>query len=99
MSVLIAIAVTATMAAVDVAHARYALAMIEVRRLQGLRAPWLRELARASAWSVIQWGAASVAFLVNVKVSMWYLPFEGLGLALGTLIGGSRRPAGGVSPP
>lgn len=92
----IAAAVTVTMACVDYAHARYALAMMEVRRLQDLRQPWRRALLVASWWSVVQWGSAGVAFAVSVKVSMWFLPFEGLGLFVGTLIGGSRTPGRGV---
>lgn len=90
--------VTATMAAVDFAHARYALAMVEVRRLQDQGRAWRRELVAAAAWSVLQWGSASVAFVVTVKVSLWFLPFEALGLFAGTLIGGSRRTTSGVVP-
>ncbi len=42
---------------------------------------------KASLWSVGQWSAASVGFVVAVKVSMWYLPFEAAGLAIGTYLG------------
>lgn len=71
----LAILVTCTMAALDFCHARYTRAMIAGKALQ------------ASLWSVGQWTAASVGFVVAVKVSMWYLPFEGLGLFLGSYIG------------
>lgn len=93
----LALAVTATMAAVDYATARYSLAMVEVRHLQNECRPYTRSLLVASMWSVIQWGAACVAFVVNVKVSMWFLPFEALGLFVGTLIGGRRRTVRGVN--
>jgi hypothetical protein len=88
---LLAIGVTVAMIAVDYAHARYALAMAQVRHLREAGQPWRDELERAARWSVLQWGAAGVAFVVNVKVSIWFLPFEALGLYWGTKIGGSRR--------
>ena len=75
----LAVAVTATMALVDYAHACYTLAM---QRLQ---------IIRASFWSVAQWGAASVGFIVAVRVSVWYLPFEAVGLFIGTWLGGRWR--------
>ncbi len=59
-------------AAIDYAHARYAYA-----RDAGWR--W-----RAAAWSTAQWCGACVGFLVAVKVSLWLLPFEAAGLAIGT---------------
>lgn len=78
-SVGLAIAVTATMALVDYAHARYTLDMQRLR------------IIRAAFWSVAQWGAASVGFIVAVRVSIWYLPFEAVGLFIGTWLGGRRR--------
>ncbi len=81
---LLAVLVTLTMGAVDFAHARYALAMMRVRRGEH------QALHVAARWSVVQWGAASIGFIVSVKVSMWLLPFEGLGLYLGTMLGGRR---------
>ncbi len=94
----LALLVTVTMAMVDFAHARYALAMYEHRRRRH-RVPWWRamaapvnvpELRAAARWSVVQWAAASVGFVVAVRVSIWLLPFEGLGLWLGTMLGGTR---------
>lgn len=41
---------------------------------------------RASRWSVLQWGGATVGFLVAVKVTLWALPFEAAGLYLGTFL-------------
>ena len=73
---LIALLVTVCMAGVDFCHARYTRAMMEGRVLH------------AAFWSVGQWSAASVGFVVAVKISIWYLPFEALGLFLGTLLGG-----------
>jgi hypothetical protein len=82
--VALAVLVTVSMAMLDYAHARYWAAMKEFHASD--RAWNLR----GALWSVVQWGAGAAAFYVNVRVSMWYLPFEGLGLLLGTLLG-SRR--------
>ena len=79
MNVFIAILVTATMAGVDYCHARYVCALLENR------------IYRAALWSVGQWMAASVGFVVAVKISMWYLPFEAAGLFFGTLLGARRK--------
>ena len=78
MNVLLALLVTVTMAGVDYCHAKYTRAMLEGR------------VYHAAFWSVGQWSAASVGFVVAVKVSMWYLPFEALGLFCGTILGGRR---------
>lgn len=78
MNVVIALLVTATMAAVDYCHANYNGAINARRTIE------------AALWSVGQWGAASVGFVVAVKVSMWYLPFEALGLFVGTILGVRR---------
>lgn len=101
----LAVAVTATMMMVDFAGARHSLALYEHRK-SGWRPSW-REVLRlrhwrtplhaASRWSVVQWGAATVGFVVAVKVSIWFVPFEGLGLKLGTLLGGTRPRASEVS--
>jgi hypothetical protein len=95
--------VTATMATVDFAHARYSLAMQDHRRRvleSGLYVPrwlmvrdwrhWRGPLHIAARWSLVQWGAATVGFVLAVRVTMWLLPFEGLGLWIGTLLGGTR---------
>lgn len=86
----LAVLVTATMAAVDYAHARYSIAMQDVRR--GV----VGALHRAARWSVVQWGAAAVGFVLSVRVTMWLLPFEALGLYLGTLLGGVGEKARGT---
>ncbi len=78
MNILIAILVTVTMAALDFCHAKYTRAMLDNR------------IYHAAFWSVGQWSSATVGFVVAVKLSMWYLPFEALGLFLGTLLGGKR---------
>lgn len=78
MQVLIAILVTASMAGVDFCHARYVREMMDGR------------VYHAGFWSVGQWSAASIGFVVAVKISMWYLPFEAVGLFLGTILGGRR---------
>lgn len=72
--VLLGLLVFASSAAIDFAHAKYAYA-----REAGCR--WC-----AAGWSIVQWSAASVGFVVAVRVSLWLLPAEALGLACGTLI-------------
>lgn len=42
------------------------------------------ERHRAAAWSVCQWMAGLVGFLVAIKVTLWLLPVEAFGLYLGT---------------
>ncbi len=71
---LLALAVFVTTAAVDYAHARYARARDEGRALA------------ASLWSMTQWSATTVGFVVAVRVSFCYLPFEALGLGAGTFV-------------
>lgn len=70
----LAVLVLASSAAIDFAHARYVQAVTARRQL------------RAAVWSVTQWCAASVGFVVAVKVSLWLLPFEAAGLFLGSLL-------------
>lgn len=70
----IGIVVLVSSAAIDYTHVRYAAA-----RDAGQR--WC-----AAHWSAAQWAAASISFLVAVKVSVWLLPFEALGLWLGTFV-------------
>ena len=79
MNAFIALLVTAAMGGVDFCHARYVKALTSGRVLN------------AAFWSVGQWSAASIGFVVAVKISIWYLPFEALGLFLGTLLGGRRK--------
>lgn len=78
MSVLLAILVFFTMAGVDFCHAKYVRAMLAGKALP------------AAFWSVGQWMAASVGFVIAVKVSMWYLIFEAMGLFVGSLLGTLR---------
>lgn len=73
MMVLIAILVFFSAAAIDFANTRYVMAVGEGR-------------ARAAAkWSVLQWCSSLVGFLVAVKITLWMLPVEMLGLYVGTL--------------
>lgn len=72
--ILLGLLVFASSAAIDYAHARYAYARDAHRR-------W-----SAANWSALQWCAASVGFVVAVKVSLWLLPAEALGLWVGTLV-------------
>lgn len=80
----LALAVTASSASLDFAHAHYQAAPDRVR---------------AGMWSVAQWAAATVGLVVAVRVSWWLIPFEPLGLFLGTWIGWTRarrRPVDGA---
>ncbi len=86
----LALLVTVTMGTVDYAHARYSLAMADVRRGEPAR-------HRAARWSVVQWAAASVGFVVAVKVSIWFLPMEAVGLYLGTWFGSRNHGPSTVS--
>ena len=71
----------ATMACVDYAHARYNHALAASRR----NAPGAEHLA--GCWSVAAWIPATICFVVAVKVSLWMLPFEALGLYIGSRLG------------
>ena len=61
-------------AAIDYSHACYVRALTAGSR------------CRAANWSVVQWAAASIGFVIAVKVSVWLLPFEAVGLFFGTLL-------------
>lgn len=39
---------------------------------------------RAARWSVLQWVSSLVGFIVAVKITLWMLPVEMLGLYVGT---------------
>jgi hypothetical protein len=69
---LIGLAVFLSAFMVDAANARYVQA---VNRL---------DTHRAAGWSVMQWTASVVGFVVAVKISFWMLPVEALGLYAGT---------------
>lgn len=59
---------------IDYAHARCVVAISQ------------RAAHRAALWSVVQWGGATVGFMIAVEVTFWVLPFEAAGLYLGTLL-------------
>ena len=63
---------------IDFAHTRYVQAVTAGRRHQ------------AAAWSVLQWMAASIGFVVAIRVTMWVLPLEAAGLYVGTLLAVER---------
>lgn len=65
--------------ALDYAHVRYAEDRDQLRA------------HGAATWSVAQWVAATVGFVVAVRVSLWVLPAEALGLYVGTWIGVQRK--------
>lgn len=75
--------VGAAAAAVDYCHARYVRALVRARR------------HAAARWSLAQWGASVLGLVLVIRVSLWLLPFEGVGLYLGTWLGsdvGNSRP-------
>lgn len=74
MTILLALLVFLSAVGIDAANVRYVLA---VQR---------KDAYRAAAWSCAQWGASLVGFLVAVKVTLWMLPFEMLGLYVGCLL-------------
>lgn len=77
-NLLIGLLVMITMGGVDYCLTQHTRAFLSGRAVE------------ASLWSVAQWTCASVGFVVAVKLSIYYLPFEALGLALGTYVGTKR---------
>jgi hypothetical protein len=57
---------------IDFANTRYVQAVGE------------KDTHRAARWSVLQWLSSLVGFIVAVKITMWMLPVEMLGLYVGT---------------
>lgn len=82
--ILLAAAITLSMATVDFAHARYSRALTRVEL--GEESPHV-----PARWSVLQWVAATASFVVAIRVSLYLLPFEGLGLYLGSFLGAQAR--------
>ncbi len=76
-----AVLVFVSSALIDYSHACYVRALTAGSR------------CRAANWSVVQWAAASIGFVIAVKVSVWLLPFEAVGLAVGTLLAVKPRTA------
>lgn len=76
---LIALGVFAAAVTIDFSHARYVRALVEDRRLA------------AATWSLLQWSGATVGFFVAITTSLWFLPCEGLGLFVGTLLGSGKH--------
>ena len=77
--VLMALGVFFAAITIDFSHARYVRALVADRRVA------------AASWSVLQWSGATVGFLVAVTHSLWILPFEMLGLFVGTLLGAGKQ--------
>lgn len=72
MIVLLAIAVFFSAAFLDFCNTRYVMAVAN------------NDAHRAGLWSVLQWTSSLLGFLIVVKVTMWLLPIEALGLYFGT---------------
>ncbi len=55
---------------------------------------------RAALWDLAQWSCAVIGFVTAVKVSLWYLVPEGIGVLAGGLFGvwllRRRRPRSGT---
>lgn len=60
---------------IDYAHAHY------------VRNSIIGQAHRASQWSIIQWAAGCLGLVLAFKVSLYLLPFEGLGLYVGSYLG------------
>ncbi len=81
MTVFLAILVFISAAGIDWCAARYTMAVGR------------SDAHRAALWSCGQWLAGTVGFLIVVKVSMWLLPVEGLGLYIGTRLAMRQTPS------
>lgn len=86
MNIFIALLVTVAMAMVDFCQSQYTNAITR-KDANGNANP---ATLAAALWSVGQWGAATIGFVVAVKLSFVYLFFEAIGLFLGTMLGGRR---------
>ncbi len=73
--ILCGLAVVLSTASVDYAHAKH------------IRALEARARHKAAQWSVAQWLASALGFILIVKVSVYLLPFEACGLYLGSWYG------------
>ncbi len=79
--VLLGILVFLAAVVLDYAHARY------VGSVQK------RQVWHAVFWSTLQWSAGTLMFVLAVKVSLWMLPLEVLGLGIGTILAMRRAGA------
>lgn len=75
--------VATAFATLDYAMARHSRALLEAWRGGSRHA--------ASRWSVAAWAAGSVGFCLTVKYSMSLLPFEAVGLYIGTWFAARKR--------
>jgi len=74
MSVWLFLVVFVSATCLDYCHGNYIMAVED------------RKAYHAALWSSLQWCAGVVGFLVAVKVSLWALPAEVAGLAVGTVL-------------
>ncbi len=70
--ILLAIAVFFSAAILDYCNTKYVLNVAEGNAV------------KAGLWSVFQWLSSLVGFLIVVKVTLWLLPVEAIGLFVGT---------------
>lgn len=83
--IILGVVVFVSSACIDFANTRY------------VRAVGDDEANKAALWSILQWVSSLVGFLVAVKITLWMLPVEMLGLYVGTLV--SMRTRGNKTPP
>ncbi len=73
-TILLGILVFVSAMAIDWANTRYVISVGE------------RAVHKAALWSVAQWMASLVGFVVALKITLWMLPIEAAGLYAGTVL-------------
>lgn len=63
----------------------FSAAMIDFANTRYVQAVGERRAYVAARWSVLQWLSSLVGFIIAVKITLWMLPIEALGLYAGTL--------------
>jgi hypothetical protein len=71
--------VALSFATMDYCAAKYVRAMIDAKRHVSAR------------WAVAQWAASAVGFVLVIKVTLWLMPFEAVGIYVGSWLGSKRR--------
>lgn len=79
MTLFLGLLVFCSAACLDFCHANYVMAVDDLSEV------------RTAFWSSLQWLAGLVGFVIAVKVTLWVLPAEVAGLALGSVLAIRRR--------
>lgn len=58
--------------------------LIDVCNTQYVKAVARNQPHQAAVYSVLQWVSSLIGFIIAFKVTLWLLPFEALGLYVGT---------------